>query len=99
LCVCQVKKSLLTPKKFGMSRGNLSTRLENLEASARSNLMDRCPECALSPGEPRRIVIVEGDTEHDPHERCSVCGRFLWTTITLVYEDALASPDAEGGGQ
>jgi hypothetical protein len=61
----------------------------------------RCPECGLPPHGPGRIVTVEGDPDHDPQERCSECGRFLWTTILIVYEDSEgsdAASTAEGGG-
>ena len=84
-----------------MSRGNTSSRLEKLEASARSGPSGRCPECGLPPHGPGRIVTVEGDPDHDPQERCSECGRFLWTTILIVYEDSEgsdAASTAEGGG-
>jgi len=62
----------------------IKSRLAHLEKYMRGGL---CQKCGLPPDGPGRIVTVEEDTEHDPHERCSECGRFLWTTILIVYED------------
>ena len=45
-----------------MSRGNVSSRLERLEASARSGPSGRCPECGLSPEEPGRIALIHDGT-------------------------------------
>jgi hypothetical protein len=77
-----------------MSRSNISSRLEKLESFARSGPSRRCLACGLPPHGPRRIVTVEGDPEHDPQERCSECGRFLWTTIFIVYEHSEGSDAA-----
>jgi hypothetical protein len=73
-----------------MSRGNVSSRLERLEASARSGPSGRCPECGLPPHGPGRIVLIDDGTPaedfpDDPGERCSCCGRPLWCVIRLVY--------------
>ena len=40
-----------------MSRGNISSRLEKLEASARSGPSGRCPECGLGQRETGYIVV------------------------------------------
>ena len=75
-----------------MSRGNLSTRLEKLEASARSGPSGRCPECGLPPDGPGRIVLIDDGTPaegfpDDPEERCSRCDRPLWCVLRLVYDE------------
>jgi hypothetical protein len=79
-----------------MSRGNISSRLERLETSARSGPSGRCQECALPPDGPGRIVLINDGTPaesfpEDPEERCSRCGRPLWCVVRLVYSE-------EGGG-
>ena len=73
-----------------MSRGNISSRLEKLEASARSGPSGRCQECGLPPDGPGRIVLIDDGTPaegfpDDPEERCELCGRPLWCMIRLVY--------------
>ena len=45
-----------------MSRGNISSRLERLEASARSGPSGRCPECGLPPHGPGRIALIHDGT-------------------------------------
>jgi hypothetical protein len=75
-----------------MSRGNISSRLEKLEATARSGPSGRCPECGLSPDEPGRIALIGEGTPaegfpDDPGECCERCGRYLWCVIRLVYEE------------
>ncbi len=75
-----------------MSRGNVQSRLERLEASARSGPSGRCPECGLGLEEPWRIVLIDDGTPaegfpDDPAERCSRCGRALWCVIRLVYDE------------
>jgi hypothetical protein len=79
-----------------MSRGNVSSRLERLEASARSGPSGRCLECGLSQDEPGCIALIDDGTPaegfpDDPGERCSGCDRPLWCVIRIVY-------DEEGGG-
>jgi len=76
---------------------SIKGRIRRLKEQTRGG---RCQECQLPPDGPGYIVIVEEDAEHDPQERCSECGRFLWTTIQVVYEDAAsdASEDVGGGG-
>ena len=83
-----------------MSRGNISSRLEKLEASARSGPSGRCPECGLSPHGPGRIVLFGEAAPHqtlpdNPEERCGSCGRPLWCVIEVVYD----SPDDTEGGE
>ena len=73
-----------------MSWGNLSTRLEKLEATARSGPAGRCQECRLPPDGPGRIVLYEDDAPaegfpDDPEEHCSHCGRPLWCVIHVLY--------------
>jgi hypothetical protein len=51
-----------------------------------------CPECGLSPDEPRRIVLIDDGTPAEgfpdgPGERCSRCDRPLWCVIRLVYDE------------
>jgi ribosomal protein L37E len=87
-----MKKSLLTPKEFGMSRGNLHDRLEKLEASAWRAASGRCRECGLPPDGPGRIVAYEDGTPavgfpDDPAERCERCGRYLWCVIHIIYDE------------
>ena len=69
-----------------MSRGNISSRLEKLEASARSGPSGRCPECGLSPDGPGRIVLIDDGTPAEGFP-----GRPLWCVVRLVYSE-------EGGG-
>jgi hypothetical protein len=69
-----------------MSRGNVSSRLERLEASARSGPSGRCPECGLGPQETGYIVLCGNDpAEHLP-EVCPECGRSTKIRIKVVYE-------------
>jgi hypothetical protein len=76
---------------------SIESRLRHLEEKSCSEL--RCATCGHTPDAPGRIVIVEEDARHDPQERCSECGRFLWFTIKVVYEDAasVASEDVGEG--
>jgi ribosomal protein S14 len=74
----------------------ISGRLRRLEEAIRG--ARRCPECGLPPAAPGRIVYVgEGPPGEafsgNPDERCARCGRWLWTVIEVVYDDA-----EEGGG-
>jgi hypothetical protein len=76
-----------------MSRGNISSRLEKLETSARSGPSGRCPECGLQPHEPGRIVLFgeaapRQTLPDNPEERCGSCGRPLWCVLRVEYEDA-----------
>jgi hypothetical protein len=78
-------------------RGNIQSRLGRLEEQGRG---DACPECGLAPGEPRKMaVIYEEDPDKsfdgDPGERCTRCGRFLYTVLRVVYD---SPADEEGGG-
>jgi hypothetical protein len=69
-----------------MSRGNVSSRLERLEASARSGPSGRCPECGLGQRETGYIVLCGNDpAEHLP-EVCPECGRSTKIRIKVVYE-------------
>jgi hypothetical protein len=75
-----------------MSRGNISSRLEKLEASARGSPSGRCPECGLPPHGPGRIVLFgeaapRQTLPYNPEERCGSCGRPLWCVIKVVFED------------
>ena len=76
-----------------MSRGNISSRLEKLEASARSGPSGRCPECGLPPHGPGHIVLFgeaapRQTLPDNPKERCGSCGRPLWFALRVEYEDA-----------
>jgi hypothetical protein len=69
-----------------MSRGNISSRLAKLEASARSGTSGRCQECALRPQDNGYMVVDDNDpAEHLP-ELCPECGRSTKIHIRLVYE-------------
>jgi hypothetical protein len=70
-----------------MSRGNISSRLEKLEASARSGPSGRCPECRLRPQDIGYIVVVDDNDPvgHIP-EVCPQCRRSTKVHIRLVYE-------------
>jgi hypothetical protein len=73
-----------------VSRGNVSSRLERLETSARSGPSGRCPECGLPPDGPGHIVVIDDGTPaegfpDDPGERCSRCDRPLWCVIHVLY--------------
>jgi hypothetical protein len=57
----------------------------------------RCPECGLMPGGHGRVAVIneehpEKSFDGDPDERCSSCGRPLYTVLRVVYEGE------EGGG-
>ena len=83
-----------------MSRGNISSRLEKLEASARSGPSGRCPECGLAAGEQRPFAVIEQGvpwkgSPDDPHECCVRCGLQLYTVIEVVY-DSPAGEEGEG---
>jgi hypothetical protein len=69
-----------------MSRGNISSRLERLEASARSGPSGRCPECGLGPQETGYIVLCGNDPAAHLPEVCPKCRRATKIHIHLVYE-------------
>ena len=67
----------------------IKSRLRRIESASRRSY--RCPECALPPDGPGRIVydqIPEGEPEH-----CPECGRWLWFVIEVV-----RTGDSEGRG-
>jgi hypothetical protein len=75
-----------------MSRGSIYTRLERLEASARSGPSGRCPECGLPPHGPGHIVLFgeaapRQTLPDDPEERCGSCSRPLWCVLQVLYVD------------
>jgi len=69
-----------------MSRGNVSGRLERLEASARSGPSGRCPECGLGLQETGYIVLCGNDPAKHLPEVCAECGRTTKIHIRVVYE-------------
>ena len=69
-----------------MSRGNISSRLEKLEASARSGPSGRCQECGLPPDGPGYIVVDHNDPAGHIPEVCPECGRSTKIHICLAYE-------------
>ena len=68
-----------------MSRGNISSRLEKLEASARSGASG-CPECGLGPQETGYIVLCGNDPAKHLPEVCPECGRSIKIHIRVTYE-------------
>jgi hypothetical protein len=69
-----------------MSRGNVSSRLKRLEASARSGPSGRCKQCALRPPDKGYIVVDDNDPAGHLPEVCPECGRSTKIRIRLVYE-------------
>jgi hypothetical protein len=69
-----------------MSRGNISSRLERLEASARSGQSGRCPVCGLRPQDNGYIVVDDNDPAGHIPEVCPECGRSTKIHIRLVFE-------------
>ena len=69
-----------------MSRGNISSRLQKLEASARSGPSGRCPECGLMPQDKGYIVVDDNDPAGHIPEVCPECGRTTKIHIRVVYE-------------
>jgi hypothetical protein len=69
-----------------MSRGNISSRLEKLEASARSDPSGRCLECGLRPQDNGFIVVDDNDPAGHLPEVCPECARSTKIHIRLVYE-------------
>jgi hypothetical protein len=68
-----------------MSRGNISSRLEKLEASARSGPSGRCPECGLMPQDKGYIVLCGNDPVGHIPEVCPECRRSTKIHIRVVY--------------
>jgi hypothetical protein len=75
-----------------MSRGNISSRLEKLEASACSGPSGRCPECGLGQRETGYIVVDDNDPAGHIPGVCPECGRSTKIHIRAVYE----GEDGEG---
>ena len=76
-------------------------RLRRLEERGGSEACEACPECGLAPGGRRPIAAVYPDEpgkgfQGDPHERCSRCGRPLYTVLRVVRDGSPAL--LEGGG-
>jgi hypothetical protein len=69
-----------------MSRGNISSRLERLEASARSGSSGRCFVCGLGQRETGYIVVDDTDPAGHLPEVCPECGRSTKIHIRLVSE-------------
>ena len=69
-----------------MSRGNVSSRLERLEASTRSGPSGRCPQCGLWPREMGYIVLCGNDPAKHLPEVCPECGRSTKIHIRVTYE-------------
>ena len=69
-----------------MSRGNISSRLEKLEASARSSPSGRCPECALMPQDKGYIVVDDNDPAGHIPEVCPECRRSTKIHVRVVFE-------------
>ena len=68
-----------------MSRGNISSRLEKLEASARSGPSGRCLECGLRPQDNGYIVVDDDPAGHIP-EVCPECKRSTKIHVRVVFE-------------
>jgi rubrerythrin len=69
-----------------VSRGNVSSRLERLEASAHVGPSGRCPECGLGPQDKGYIVIDDNDPARHIPGVCPQCGRSSKIYIRVVYE-------------
>jgi hypothetical protein len=69
-----------------MSRGNISSRLEKLEASTRSGPSGRCLECGLRSEDNGYIVVDDNDPAGHIPEVCPECRRSTKIHIRLVYE-------------
>ena len=69
-----------------MSRGNISSRLEKLEASARSGPSGRCSQCGLMPQDKGYLVVEDNDPAGHIPGVCPECGRSTKIHIRVVYE-------------
>jgi hypothetical protein len=69
-----------------MSRGNISSRLEKLEASARSGPSGRCLQCGLMPQDKGYLVVDDIDPAGHIPGVCPECGRSTKIHIRVVYE-------------
>ncbi len=69
-----------------MSRGKIASRLEKLEASARSGPSGRCPQCGLMPQDKGYLVVEDNDPAGHIPEVCPECGRSTKIHIRVVYE-------------
>jgi hypothetical protein len=73
------------------------SRLRRLEDKASGRLP--CSTCGYPPGMGGIIVNEEGkEPARDPSERCSGCGRRLWTVIRVVYEEPTSFSAGRGRG-
>jgi hypothetical protein len=73
----------------------IKSRLRRLEEHIRG----RCQECGLPPHSPGHIVLFgeaapRQTLPDNPDERCGSCGRPLWCTLKVVFEDAEGSDAA-----
>jgi hypothetical protein len=74
------------------------SRLRRLEEKAGGTL--RCPTCGHLPSMGGIIVHEDGnEPARDPNERCSGCGRHLWTVIRVVYDEPGADFIEAGRGR
>jgi len=70
-----------------MSRGNLSSRLERVEAFARSGPSGgRCQACGLRPQDKGYIVLCGNDPQAHLPEVCPKCQRATKIHIHFIYE-------------
>ncbi len=69
-----------------MSRSNVSSRLEKLEASARSGPSGRCQQCGLRPQDNGYIVVDDNDPAVHIPEVCPECERSTKIHIRVTYE-------------
>jgi hypothetical protein len=69
--------------------GSIEARLRRLEESGRGG---PCPECGLRPESPKPIAVIneahpDKSFDGDPGERCTRCGRSLYTVLRVVYDE------------
>ena len=69
-----------------MSRSNVSSRLEKLEASAHGGPSGCCQQCGLRPQDNGYIVVDDNDPAGHIPEVCPECGRSTKIHIRVVYE-------------